>query len=68
MSQPDCSSTRDVRIDYRQCKPNGRPAAGTWNTFWLSFDNYHYSWDYSRMYRHNLRVDFKGSWTKPFWF
>lgn len=59
--------TRSVDIDYRQCKPNRKPAPGSWNTVWLSFDNYHYSRDYTRMYRHNLRVDFKGSWSTPWW-
>jgi hypothetical protein len=58
--------TRSVDVDYRQCWRNGQPARGSWNTVWLSYDNYHYSWDYSQEYRHGLRVDYKGSWSTPF--
>lgn len=57
--------TYSVDIDYRQCLKNGKPARGSWNTVWLSYDNYHYSWDYSQEYRTNLRVDYKGSWSTP---
>lgn len=60
--------TRSIDVDYRQCKRNGDPAPGSWNTVWLSYDNYHYSPDYSDRYLHNMRVDYKGAWSTPWWF
>ena len=56
--------TRSMDVDYRQCKHNGDPAS-QWSTVWLSYDNYHYSADYSQEYRTNMRVDYKGSWSTP---
>ena len=57
--------TAEFDVDYRQCLRSGRPAPA-YNTVWLSFDNYHYSWDYSHEYRTNFRVDYKGSWSTPY--
>jgi Ni/Co efflux regulator RcnB len=57
--------TAEIDVDYRQCLRNGRPAPA-YNTVWLSYDNYHYSADYSQEYRTNFRVDYKGSWSTPY--
>ncbi len=59
----DGTISKDVY--YRQCRANGKPARGSWNTVWLSYDNYEYDDDYD-IYFTGFQVDYKGSWSRPF--
>jgi hypothetical protein len=59
--------TKSVDVDYRQCKRNGQPAPGSWNTVWISYDNYRYDRNWN-LVRTGLQVDYKGSWSTPWVF
>ncbi len=59
--------TRSLDVDYKQCRGNGTPAPGSWNTVWISYDNYRCSANYDVVMT-PMQVDFKGSWSTPFWY
>lgn len=60
---------RSVTVEYRQCFPNGKVARGSWNTVWITYDNYRYGgqWGIQKL-RTPMQVDYKGAWTTPFVF
>jgi hypothetical protein len=55
---------KSVDVDYKQCRRNGTPAPGSWNTVYISFDNYRYDRNYNSV-RTGMNVDYKGSWSSP---
>jgi hypothetical protein len=56
--------TASIDVDYKQCRANGSPAPGSWNTVWISYDNYRYNYDYDVVFT-GMQVDYKGSWSTP---
>ena len=60
--------SKDVDIEYRQCKPNGKPAPGSWNTVTMSYENYDWSIDSIENVWHPLWIEYKGGWSRPWWF
>ena len=61
-------ASKDVDIEYRQCKPNGKPAPGSWNTVTMSYENYDWSIDSIENVWHPLWIEYKGGWSRPWWF
>jgi len=57
------NGTRDIDVDYRQCRANGTRAS-SWDTTWMSYQNYHYNSDYDEVLNAGrvMRVDYKGAW------
>ena len=51
--------SKDIDVDFRQCKANGQPAA-TYSTIYMAFSNYDY--DYPSNTWHPMSLSYKGSW------
>ena len=56
--------TKSTWVNYRQCLPNGKPAAA-WSYTFMQYDNYKYDYDYDT-YIVAPFVNYKGSWGKPY--
>ena len=52
--------SKDVDVNFRQCRRNGTPAS-SWSTVYMAFSNYDY--DYPENDWHAMTLDYKGSWS-----
>ena len=52
----------DISREFRQCKPNGKPAR-SWNTVYIDFSNATYDSDWN-MILGQQRLDYKGAWSR----
>jgi hypothetical protein len=50
----------DIDVEYRQCRADGTRAA-SWNTTWMSFDNYDWTMEIANDW-HPMSVSYKGGW------